>query len=72
MEETPWFWEIQDLPMAEVDWYKLYQTFKFCSSSLKGLQNRRRAWKDIEEIVRRVERYIIDGKMGNDGAVGIT
>ena len=65
IEEMPWFWEAQDLPLERTGWYELYKMAKFCWSNLKGLQNRRRIWKDVEEIVGRVSKYRRDGKIGN-------
>ena len=54
IEEMPWLWEAVDFPIAETDWYRLYRMVKFCWVDLKGLKNRRRIWKDVEEIVRRI------------------
>jgi len=69
-EDMPWFWESRDLPLAEIDWYHLYRQVKSCWGNLKGLMNRKRIWKDVEEIVRRIERYRAEGKIG-DEAMGI-
>ena len=63
-EDMPWLWEARDMPIAETDWHDLYCMTKFCWLGMKGLQNRRRIWKDVEEIVRRIERYRSEGKIG--------
>ena len=65
LEDMPWLWEAQDLPVAETDWYHLYRMLKFCWGNLKGLQNRKRIWKDVEEVVRRIGKYRNEGKIGN-------
>lgn len=56
LEDMPWMWEAEDVPLGDVDWYKLYCTVKFGWVGLKGLMNRKRIWKDVEEIVRRIEK----------------
>ncbi|KAM0128657.1 hypothetical protein ACHAO1_008879 [Botrytis cinerea] len=42
-----------------LDWYQLYLgiTRGFKEGRLKGLQNRKRIWKDVEEIIRRIKKY---------------
>ena len=64
IEEMPWFWEAQDQPLGGTDWHRLYQSVKFDGSTFKGLRNRRRIWKDVEEIVRRVGEYRRNGEIG--------
>ncbi len=49
-------WEAEDVPLGNVQWYKLYFTVKFGWVGLKGLMNRKRIWKEVEEIVRRIEK----------------
>ncbi|KAF7859462.1 uncharacterized protein EAF02_010910 [Botrytis sinoallii] len=43
----------------KLDWYQLYLgiTKGFKEGRLKGLQNRERIWKDVEEIIRRIKKY---------------
>ncbi|KAF7911405.1 uncharacterized protein EAF01_002912 [Botrytis porri] len=43
----------------KLDWYQLYLgiTKGFKDGRLKGLQNRKRIWKDVEEIIRRIKKY---------------
>ena len=54
-------WEARDMEVAGTDWWRLYRMVKFCWSELKGLRNRRRIWKDVEEIVRRIGVYRREG-----------
>ncbi|MCJ1421091.1 hypothetical protein MMC32_007453 [Xylographa parallela] len=63
LEDMPWFWEAQDMPVGNASWYDVYRKAKFCWL-FKGLQNRKRIWKDVEEIVRRIRRYRQEGKVG--------
>jgi hypothetical protein len=63
LEDMPWFWEVKDLPMGNTDFHRLYKTVKFCWMNLKGLQNRKRIWKDISEVVTRIEKYRREGKI---------
>jgi len=65
LEDMPWFWEVRDLPPAKTDWYQLYREAKSCWGNLKGLMNRKRIWRDVEQIVRRIERYRAEGKVGD-------
>lgn len=69
MEDMPWFWEAKDFPIAETNWYRLYCEVKTCSSTLKGLRNRKRIWRDVEEFVRRIDQYRADGKIGEEATV---
>jgi hypothetical protein len=58
LEDMPWFWEANDLPVGETNWWGLYILLKFCwADGLKGLKNRKRIWKDVNEIVSRIESY---------------
>ncbi|TGO51559.1 hypothetical protein BOTNAR_0352g00070 [Botryotinia narcissicola] len=43
----------------KLEWYQLYLgiTKGFKEGRLKGLQNRERIWKDVEEIIRRIKKY---------------
>ena len=65
LEDMPWFWEAQDLNIGNTDWHQLYCKVKFCWKNLKGLQNRKRIWRDVEEIVKRVQKYRSQGKIGH-------
>lgn len=53
----PWMWEFEALPVGTFDWYRLYCIVKFGWIGLKGLRNRKRIWKEVEEIVRRIGKY---------------
>lgn len=56
LEDMPWMWEAEDVPLGTCQWYKLYCTVKFGWVGLKGLMNRKRIWKEVEEIVSRIEK----------------
>ena len=64
MEDMPWLFEVKELDVAKINWYDCYCRLKFNGKDLKGLQNRRRIWRDVEEIVRRIENYRNEGKIG--------
>ena len=55
-EDMPWFWEAEHLSVADTNWYLLYRQVQSCWSNFKGLMNRKRIWKDVEEIVRKLEK----------------
>ena len=65
LEEMPWMWEVKDMDVAKVDWHSFYFTVKFCRPDLKVLRNRKRVWKDVDEIVRRIEQLRSRGKIGS-------
>ncbi|KAF7958362.1 hypothetical protein EAE96_001911 [Botrytis aclada] len=48
-----------EIDTKKLDWYQLYLgiTKGFKEGRLKGLQNRERIWKDVEEIMRRIKKY---------------
>ena len=50
-EDMPWLFEVQDLNLAGVDWYELYCRCRLGCRNLKGLRNRKRIWRAVEEIV---------------------
>jgi hypothetical protein len=52
----PWLWEAHELPQRQTDWYKMYTMVRGCWQNMKGLRNRKRIWKDVNEIVSRIER----------------
>ena len=54
------------MPVAKTDWYKLYMMVKFCWINLKGLRNRKRIWKVVEEVVRKIGRYRKEGKIRDE------
>ena len=57
LEDMPWMWEVEEIRTGEVaDWHQLYCAIKFDWAGFKGLQNRRRIWKDAEEIVSRIRK----------------
>lgn len=58
--------EALDLPVGNTDWFSLYKHVKFSWQNLKGLQNRKRIWKDVNEIVTRIERYMGEGKIKDE------
>lgn len=51
------------LPKDETNWCRLYYDVKTNWEALKGLQNRERIWKDIEEIFRRIDKYRNEGRI---------
>ena len=57
LEDMPWMWELEAMPVRMFDWYRLYCIVKFGWIDLKGLRNRKRVWKEVEEIVRRIGKY---------------
>ncbi|CAD6584366.1 MAG: hypothetical protein ASARMPRED_001748 [Alectoria sarmentosa] len=66
LEDMPWLFEVKDLDMARIDWYEWYCTWKNGGGGdLKGLRNRRRIWRDVEEIVSRITRFRKEGKIGD-------
>lgn len=64
LEEMPWMWELKELPLGRTNWHDLYLKIKFFWRNLKGLQNRKRIWRSVEEIVRRIQGYRGEGKVG--------
>lgn len=63
LQDMPFLFEAQDMPVGNTDWYHLYQMVKECWIELKGLKNRRRIWRDVGEVVGRIERYRMEGKI---------
>jgi hypothetical protein len=45
------------LPRGDTNWHGVYTQIKKNWISLKGLRNRRRIWEDVEEIIKRIEKY---------------
>lgn len=54
---------VYSLPVANTNWYQLYTDITRHWSDLKGLHNRRRIWKAVEEIIRRIRMYREQGKV---------
>jgi hypothetical protein len=63
LEDMPWLWEAKDLPIGNTDFHRLYMMAKFCWMNMKGLQNRKRIWRDVSEVVMRIEKYRREGKI---------
>jgi hypothetical protein len=63
LRDMPWFWEARELPINTTDWPRLYRMAKFNWGNLKGLQNRRRIWADIEILLSRIARYRREGRI---------
>jgi hypothetical protein len=51
------------LPEHQTNWYEVYRGLTVHGKELKGLTNRARIWKDLEEIFRRMEKYRQEGKL---------
>ena len=69
LDDVPWLWEVNDLPAGEYDWYdwyRMYNMMKHCWLQLKWLKNRKRIWKDITEIVTRIENHRNKGKITDE------
>lgn len=45
---------------GKTNWYEVYSAITRNWDKLKGLKNRRRIWKDVEEIIRRVKKYQVE------------
>ena len=66
LHDMPWLWEARDMEETKTDWYKLYTMVKGCWQDLKGLKNRKRIWKDINEILDRIEKGREDGTITDE------
>jgi hypothetical protein len=64
--DFPWLWEAREMDAASTDWWTLYEMAKCVWSNIKGFQNRKRIWKDITEILNRIERYRAEGKITDE------
>jgi hypothetical protein len=53
----------KQLPMGRTNWYRLYRDITVNWKDLNGLQNRRRIWKDVEEIKRRIKQFREDDEL---------
>ncbi|RFN49779.1 hypothetical protein FIE12Z_5927 [Fusarium flagelliforme] len=54
---------VRQLSRTGTDWLRLHAEIFRNRKSLLGLQNRRRIWKDCEEILDRIEKYRNEGKI---------
>ena len=63
LEDMPFLFEAEDMPVGNTDWFHLYKMVKGCWQDLKGLRNRKRIWRDVSEVVRRIERYRDEGRI---------
>ena len=63
-EDMPWMWEFEGSQRGKVDWHEMYMKSKFFWINLKGLQNRKRIWRNIEEVFKRIQRHREQGKIG--------
>lgn len=55
--------EITVLPKYKTNWCRVYYEVKTNWDALKGLQNRKRIWRDVEEILRRITEYRDEGRI---------
>jgi len=51
------------LPADRTNWYQVYSEITRNWGDLKGLRNRRRIWKDVEEVISRIQKYREEDKM---------
>jgi hypothetical protein len=51
------------LPPRKINWFALYTLITRQWKDLKGLHNRARIWKAVEEIIRRIKKYRTEGKI---------
>lgn len=55
---------VMALPKGRTNWCRAYYEVKMNWEALRGLQNRERIWKDVEEIFRRIDVYRGEGRIG--------
>jgi len=60
LQDMPWLWEANDLPLIKMNWYDFYKHAKFYWPNFKGMQNRKRIWRHVEEIVRRIKPFMAE------------
>jgi hypothetical protein len=66
LETTPWRPTVApmlQLAYTRTNWYQLYSDIKRNWDDLPGLQNRRRIWKDVGEIIRRIQNHRREGRI---------
>lgn len=51
------------LPKDRTNWYLVYRNVAMRGKHMKGLQNRRRIWIDVEEIIWRIQKHRDEGKI---------
>jgi hypothetical protein len=56
-------WTPFRLPRSQTNWYELYRDITVHWKELKGLQNRRRIWKGIQEIIGLIKGYRAEGQI---------
>lgn len=61
--------EARQLPKDGTDWLKIYIQLKTKASSINGLRNRQRIWKDCNFILDRIARHKAAGRMQEGVAV---
>lgn len=66
MEDMPWFFEVREMEKSKTDWFLLYKNVKWSWGKTKGLNNRKRIWKDVNEIVNRIEKYRESGDISEE------
>ncbi|KAL8816917.1 MAG: hypothetical protein Q9191_008242 [Dirinaria sp. TL-2023a] len=66
LEDMPWLWETREFFHTPMCWFGVYWKAKFELGHLKGLVNRKRIWKMVEESVRRIEKYRDEGKIDEE------
>lgn len=49
--------EVKQLSRVDTNWRRVFTQIRLDWDKLKGLQNRRRIWTDVEEIVRRIRKF---------------
>jgi hypothetical protein len=54
---------IWKLSSTRTNWFELYTRITRQWKDLKGLHNRARIWKDVEEIIERIKKYRAEGKI---------
>jgi hypothetical protein len=57
------------LPPAGTNYFVLYTLVTRHWKQLRGLQNRKRIWKDCEEILRRADKYREEGRIDGTGRI---
>lgn len=68
LREVPHLWELGAVPVEKPLWFSLYKKVKFGFGKIMGLRNRERVWRDVNEVMRRVEGWKKEGKI-RDGKV---
>jgi hypothetical protein len=54
---------VQMLPRDRTNWYQLYRDITVHWKELRGLWNRERIWRDVEEIVGQIKMLREEGKI---------